>query len=118
MVNKKIIVKTRFTGFHRWPAAPKTVAFLRNKHRHVFYVEVSFQLKEDRSLEYFLVLSIINERIAFLYSSEHYDLGSKSCESIAEELLFDLLTDDRTREVVSVMILEDNENGSVASFEG
>ena len=112
MVQTNIIVKIQIEGFHRWPLAAKllpTVAFLSDRHRHIFHITAKKQVNQaDREVEI-----IMFKREITAYLLKEYDFGnngwcefdSLSCEMIAEKLLkhFDLFY---------CSVTEDNENGA------
>jgi hypothetical protein len=108
-----IRVKFSFEGQHRWPEAPDEVAFLRNRHRHVFEGHAHIQVNhDDRELEYFMV----QRRIHALVLDWPDDLGRASCEEMAKDVLgylAGLYGSDRN---YKVEILEDGENGSVVKY--
>ena len=108
----QIIVKTQFVGFHFWKDAPDEVAFLRNRHRHVFNVKASFDVKhEDRQLEFFIMQSKLDD-ILFEYRIAHQvNLGS--CEMIAAYVLERFQMEGGAGD--SVAVFEDDENGAVVS---
>lgn len=102
------IIKLQKEGLHYWKDAPTEVAFLRNKHRHLFHIVVYIQQNQsvDRDVEYiqfkhFLeTLKIINDE-------------RDSCEAIAtnlKELIEDYFNNTRK---VKVEVTEDNENGAL-----
>ncbi len=99
-----IVVRTQFEAIHNWPACPfKSVDFLTHPHRHIFYTEVKWEVSHsDRDKEF-----IIQKRILIEYLRKNYekDLGSMSCEMIAEDILSHLEAD-------YVSVFEDNENGA------
>ena len=102
-MKKGILVKTNFVAFHRWKDAPDEVGFLRDYHRHIFYVEATFQVSHnDRDLEFFTVKKDIDTFIASNYKNKKFD---KSCEQIAEEIL------NNYGDCIRVEVYEDNENG-------
>jgi len=103
----EIVVTLRFEATHCWPTCPlKGVAFLRHPHRHVFHIRIQAPVTHtDRDLEI-----IEFKRAVLLYLEERYpsrDLGSMSCEQLAQELLVIF-------EASMVEVLEDGENGAVA----
>lgn len=116
-----IYVQTQFEGIHCYPEAPKGVEFLKNPHRHIFYVSIEMEVTHaDRELEFILV-----KRDLDTYIERSSELGGKSCETIARDIqdyLKNRYPIDRTeffeRQVplrhnrkVNVMVKEDNENG-------
>lgn len=100
-----IEIKVEFPAFHRWTNAPEEVAFLRATHRHLFKCKLRFKVSHsDRDKEFFIMKGIIEGKL-----NEHYrnkNLGSKSCEMIAEEFL-DMFDADW------VYVSEDGENGAI-----
>lgn len=77
-------IKTSFVGYHRWKSAPSEVVFLRNFHRHIFYVIVEMEVKEfDRSIEYFIAKDEIDHYISATYLNQSFD---SSCEWLASEI--------------------------------
>lgn len=74
-------------GFHRYPTAPQFCLYLAARHRHVFVVRCSFEVRHNnRQVE-------INEQQnkIEIYLCKKYgkpcEFGDMSCEDIAEELL-------------------------------
>jgi hypothetical protein len=111
-VKTEIIVKTQFEAIHHWPEAPDDVDFLRNPHRHIFFVEVIFSVSHgDRELEFFQIKRFIDK---YLEAPASLFPVRSSCEYIAKELLNYLLHNKYS--VVSVSIFEDNENGAKVSI--
>jgi hypothetical protein len=124
-----IVVKNQFNGVHCYPKAPEPVKFLRDPHRHVFYVETEIEVfHDDRELEFLMVKKEID---TFLSKRFEINLGSTSCEMIAEEIQTYIKhkypmdpsekwnvirrgmrapADSRT---VNVKVFEDNENGAI-----
>lgn len=104
-------MRTSFEWFHKWVKAPKEVAFLRNEHRHLFGVVVEIEVtKNDRELEYFVVLKDIKMIITNYVQVPKNKKAS--CETMAE-IILDLLETKYTGRRISVEVNEDGENGSV-----
>lgn len=99
-----IVVKLVVEGYHRWLECPyEDVAFLRDKHRHMFHIQCrKVVVHSDRDVE----IIRLKRQILQHYGEQPVDFGSLSCEMIAAELLdiFDL---------DYVEVLEDGENGAV-----
>jgi hypothetical protein len=94
-------------GFHRWPDAPAPVEFLRQRHRHLFHVELSrWVTHADRDIE---ILMLRRRGIEVLCGEYGLpcEFGSLSCEHIADFLL-------RALNLSRCKVLEDGENGAVA----
>jgi hypothetical protein len=102
-------IKTSFTGFHRWKSAPEEVKFLRDFHRHVFYVVVEMEVQGfDRSIEYFIAQKAIENYISHYYLDRYFD---SSCETLASEI-GNFCMDTWKDEIKSctVIVSEDDEN--------
>ena len=107
VMEKYIIVKTQFEGFHCWPNAPTEVMFLRNSHRHIFYVVAKIPITSDRQLEFFIVKKTIDDYIKSIYIGP-----DASCESIAENIAKYIQEAYQIRTDITVQVFEDNENGA------
>jgi len=103
-MKRYVIVNTSFTAQHSWPECElASVLFLQYTHRHNFYVTLKIAISHNnRDIE---IIRLKNAVDIFLDSYRNTDMGSKSCEDIAEELL-------RTFHANYVSVLEDNENGA------
>jgi len=101
---KKVTIKTTFVALHRWESAPDPVFYLRTPHRHVFYVTMKFDIKHnDRDIEF---LQKKTEVYTWLHENwNETDLGTKSCEDMAQLLLYKF-------DARYVSVFEDNENGA------
>ena len=104
-----IVVKFAVEGIHCWPECPiPDVSFLRDPHRHMFYVKATkLVTHNDRDVE---IIMLKRDMMHFLNadfanSKGTHNFGRMSCEEIAEGLIkeFDLK---------SCEVLEDNENGA------
>lgn len=106
MFHRTVFCSLQFSAFHRWPEAPEEVSFLRNKHRHLFKVVASAEVKHnDRDIEFISMKGRLEQ-----YCRRHfadYDLCSTSCEQIAQILL------EAFPDLCSVSVSEDGENGVV-----
>jgi hypothetical protein len=109
-MKKYIKVKTDFVGFHRWKDAPDSTAFLRDYHRHIFYVGVSIEVSgSDRELEFFEVKNTLEEYTK-AFEGEYFDM---SCEHIAERIygfLIGVYGEDRK---YTIEVSEDNESSGI-----
>lgn len=110
---------------HLYPDAPEQVAFLKNLHRHVFYVELQIEVfHQDRELEFFIVRGALQEKIESIFAGgTHTDAWS--CEMLARELQqwakieyprplssLPLVSSQKVTRKVSVKVFEDDENGA------
>jgi hypothetical protein len=109
-----IYVTFRLEGFHRWPAAAETfpeVAFLTDRHRHVFHFKCYAHVSHtDRDEEFILLSRKIQKslRDSFTKSTANVlEFGSMSCEDIGDWLL------DQFPNLYKVDVSEDGENGAV-----
>jgi hypothetical protein len=100
---KEIIIKLQVEGIHHWPECNiEEVLFLRDKHRHIFYITVVKEVTHnDRDIE---IIKLKREIKKYL-GNEPIDFGRKSCEDIAEDIL-------KKYNCSEVIVLEDNENGA------
>ena len=135
-MTKGISVSLDVEGFHRWQDAPDEVKFLRNYHRHLFKINVTMSIDEDRGVEFFTLVkeirSIIDEWISksdypmlddfswedfYLETGEGFDedmLVIGSCESFAEWIL-SRLEDTHEDCFIEVSVSEDGENAGIAN---
>lgn len=110
---KYITVKTSFRGFHKYTNAPDEVAFLRNKHRHVFGVRVSIEVDHsDRDVEFFILQQEIDQCISENFLNKELE---ESCEMIAETIAEYLL--QREYKILQVEVDEDGENAGGIRYE-
>jgi hypothetical protein len=111
-VQNFIEVRFQFEGIHHWPEAPDEVAFLREKHRHMFHVRARMNVHHsDRDLEFIMV----KHRLQALVGCFGFDLGRLSCEQMAYEILKYAVV-DLARTEVEVEVTEDGENGAVVRY--
>lgn len=101
----------RFTeeGFHCWPQAPEHRAYLRERHRHLFHVDVETRvLHDEREIEFHDLLS--EARALFRGRLIYGDETGASCETMARALAQELAAlHDR---MVTVTVSEDGECGA------
>ncbi|HPY55302.1 MAG TPA: hypothetical protein PLI14_06560 [Bacilli bacterium] len=110
-------VTTSFEGVHRWPEAPPLVDFLRNFHRHVFYVKVTVLVSHnDRDVEFFTLKMHVDLVIKQITDND-FNLGRSSCEDMAKSIFtaLSVIHEDQKPmyNVWSVEVSEDNENGAI-----
>jgi len=98
-----VVIRTEKEALHCWPSCPfPEVSFLKDPHRHKFFIEVWVETTLDREVEFIMLKTEVDQFLAGL----GYDLGSTSCEVLAERLA------DRFN-ASKVSVFEDNENGAV-----
>ena len=108
---RTVVVRTQFSATHSCPADKCTSSvnsFLVHKHRHLFKVEVKARVTDsDREIEFLDLLDTVEAVIAEYFPE---DLGHKSCEMIAEEIMEKVREQFPTTFFASVF--EDGENGA------
>ena len=114
-IKEEVFCTLQIEGTHSWPECPfDEVAYLRDPHRHVFYIKAFKQVHhDDRDVEFIMLKHAIKDYITGTYFIPGYAthmFDAMSCEMIARELIeqFGL-----SRCEVS----EDNENGAVLIVE-
>ena len=107
-MKKFIIVTTEKVGFHKYNDAPDNVAFLRDIHRHKFYIKMGLEVRHtNRELEFFTVLNELNY---FLNQGEDKPMMINSCEMLATQIKE--WADKEYQRNCWVEVWEDNENGA------
>lgn len=100
-------MRVQFEGFHRWANAPSEVAFLRDRHRHLFHVRVEWLVAHvDREREFFIEQRKVMQAIARLQCNQSCE--EWSCEEWALRIMGET-------GAWSVEVSEDGENGSRVS---
>lgn len=120
-MKKYVIVKTQFAALHRWATIPEDHPswYLKNYHRHVFHIELRFEVTDnDRQIEFFdkkeKVESYLYKEypIKFTRSNDLPKLVNISCEMLAEQLLLEFKPDG----CVWVRVLEDGDMGAIVEL--
>jgi hypothetical protein len=97
-------IKTQFEAYHRWKNAPSDVQFLRNWHRHIFYVTLMVEVKhDDRDVEFFQLKRKLDAFVQEHYAGKNFEL---SCEMIAKQIVNEF-------EGKACEVSEDNENSGI-----
>ena len=120
--NKMIWVTFRKEGVHCYPAAATDpnlatgdeydVAFLANKHRHIFHFRVWISvIHNDRDIEFIQFKRWLEN----LYKDNILDLNFQSCEMMSDELYSEISEKYPNREVW-IEVSEDGENGSFIKY--
>ena len=120
--NKMIWVTFRKEGVHCYPAAATDpnlatgdeydVAFLANKHRHIFHFRVWIGVTHnDRDIEFIQFKRWLEN----LYKDNILDLNFMSCEMMSDELYSEISKKYPDREVW-IEVSEDGENGSFIKY--
>lgn len=117
--NSYIEVDTQFQGLHHWPECVyKEVEFLKNIHRHIIFISVRIQIKEDRGIEFFMLKDFIDNSIIQLYGSDNTkNLGRRSMEEIGHDLLLKL-TEKYGETYYLIKVSEDNQVRGIVEYEG
>lgn len=105
----EVFCTTEFEGFHSWDDAPDPVAFLRDRHRHVFHVELTVEVDhDDRDIEFIMLKRALE---AFIEA----ELADKdwSCEQFALAIV-DWATHEYGQPA-RCEVSEDGENGARVS---
>lgn len=111
MKKKFIFITTQFEGFHRYKEAPEEVAYLRDLHRHMFFVRATIEVfHDDRDLEFIMVKHRVNEQITALLEDMKAEV---SCEYMADYLYNWIKNTYGEERDVTVEVNEDNENGAI-----
>lgn len=120
---RNIYVTADFDALHSWPKAPEEVSFLRSPHRHKFNVKLTVAVgHSDRQVEFFMLQRDLSQIIVDSYQEEDLlhpthgvviDIGSRSCEMIAEEIIAQAIK--LGYKVISCEVSEDGENGAIVS---
>lgn len=108
----KTVATVRFQveGFHSWPEAPIGRAYLRDRHRHLFYYEVSVELgHSDREIEFHDLKDFCLDHALM------GDMGRTSCEQMAEHLMRALMVEYPVRDL-AVSVFEDGEVGATVTY--
>lgn len=103
-----IIVTTNFTGFHRWKDAPKECEFLRDWHRHIFYVEMMVEVNHnERDIEFITLKKELDNFLRDTFEQRYFE---HSCETLAQIIIHYFA---HCYDMWAVSVKEDNENGAM-----
>lgn len=85
-----VICALQMEGFHCWPEADGELAYLKNSHRHIFFITAEFPVHNaNREIEIISQQNAIKRYLLSKYGDEdgacHF--GRRSCEDIAAEIL-------------------------------
>lgn len=109
-INTTVFCTLQVEATHCWPGCPfDEVAYLRDPHRHIFYIKAHKKVNhDDRDVEFIMLKHSVAEFFKPYWDEQQklYVFGAMSCEMIARKLIdqFDLCQCE---------VSEDNENGSV-----
>ena len=110
-ITSEVFCTLQIEGIHNWPGCPfDEVAYLRDPHRHLFFIKAYKAVNhDDRDTEFIMLKHEIQQYFRHNYYKSHLKcclFGAMSCEMIARELIDNF---GLTRCEVS----EDNENGAI-----
>ena len=110
-MKRYVVVKFAIEGVHHWPDCPHAdVAFLKDKHRHMFHVGAAKAVEHgDREIEIIQLKRAMQRWLVKQYPRYEgacLDLGTTSCEQLAEALIVEF-------GLSWCKVLEDDENGAI-----
>ena len=115
-----LLIRTEMEAVHNWSTIPEkhTQSYLKYPHRHMFHITVRFRVEDqDRELEFIEIKKRLNQWLAWQFKSraganpiEPFNIGSTSCEMLADRILHNFKIGDKLPNYVCV--LEDGENGA------
>lgn len=106
-----VVTKNYIEGLHYWKDAPTHLDYLRNKHRHVFYICCYWEVKHnDREIEIIETQKEVDSYFKKYYSNKYNmcDFENMSCEDICNELL----SHYKEKGLKRVKVLEDGQGGA------
>lgn len=105
-----IIVRTQFDFAHRYENATGDFHYLKNLHRHKFFVEIEVEVgHDDREIEFLALKKEIDKYISQCCDGKWKD--TMSCEMMCKELFKQIVHLYGLDRKISISIFEDNENG-------
>ena len=105
MTSSTIFVRFQVPGFHHWPEPTPQRAYLGQRHRHLFHVEVRTKVEhDDREVEFHDLLDFARSEFP------GGELGAQSCEMMARSLGNKIAR--RFGRAVEVTVSEDGEVGA------
>jgi len=108
-----IFVTAQKEMLHKYPRAPKPVAFLRNLHRHIFHFKVSIQVfHNDRELEFIIFK---NNILTWMREVLNPNMDACSCEMISD-LIADKIKTQYPKRHIKIEVSEDGENGVLMDY--
>lgn len=105
-----ITVRNQFDAIHKYENAPDEVDYLRNPHRHTFYITSKIQtFHEDRELEFYMVKDFIHEQIPALFDALNEKMSCENIASFIVECLTQKYCTEQFREM-EISVSEDQQN--------
>jgi len=103
-----IRVFSQFEAQHCWKNAPESEAYLRNPHRHMFFVTVEIPVyHDDRDVEFYAFKKYLGGRLLLLPKPMEH-----SCEQYCKDIAT-FLRRDLGHTTVRVCVSEDNLEGAI-----
>lgn len=110
LTNTTVWTRLALPGFHRWPAASGARAYLADRHRHLFHLEVEVPVDHDeRQVEFHDLQDLVRD----WWGPGARECGDASCETLAKQLL-DHLHAHGIRPC-RVVVAEDGESGATVT---
>lgn len=114
-ITTEVYCTVQIEGLHNWPGCPfDEVAYLRDLHRHIFFIKAYKIVKhDDRDVEFIMLKHEIQKHFFENYYDWHsktHRFGAMSCEMIGQKLM-------ETFDLSRVDVSEDNENGAIITKE-
>lgn len=105
-MTRQIITYNEIEGVHYYQEACEPVAFLANKHRHIFVIRGFWNVTHNnREIEIIIAQRQVEKKLHQFFGVP-CDFAEMSCESIAEWLL------DKFTSLSKVEVLEDGYGGA------
>ena len=111
-----VSVRLQVDGMHNFPKAAELfpeVAFLADRHRHMFHIEAKKEVfHDDRDVEFIMFKKDIQDFLKQMYyrpETRTHEFGPMSCEMIAKQILNQF-------SCVAVSVWEDLENGATVEL--
>ena len=117
-IHRTVFATSSFVGFHRWPEASGSRAYLASEHRHLFGVTAEIEVgHDDREVEFHDIATALDRIPPGTFDTDRggYDLGRSSCEDIAVNFA-QVLNDDYPGRRITITVTEDNECGARLTF--
>lgn len=108
-MNKYIICNVVVEGFHCWPEAFGLYTYLKERHRHMFNIEMHFPVNNsNREIEFINQQRIIKDSILIKFGNDlgYAEFEHMSCEHIAEWLL------NEFKDATYCKVIEDTNGGA------
>lgn len=100
-------------GFHSWAKAPEEVAFLRNRHRHLFHFHIQTSVShDDREIEFLLFRQAVKKLVEDRFCDR---VGS--CEQVGKWIIYQLIERYGKERIYIVTVSEDGENGAKVIYD-